>query len=215
MDLVSSASNNARLATIYDGLAAQLDDSAAILRYDLEVAEAALVRARDKVNEIRRNLEDVKRRQEDLRASSVSLRASQRLTLPRTFPVELLCAVFQAFVGEATSLWDGWDAKCDIDKHRRTAPFILAAVCRRWRAVTLATPSLWYYIALPPPTSVLDCHTSMYYVDTVLARSRTSPLEIAVDWEHLTDAQWTELRDDTQPLLRRVADAASRWRIVF
>ncbi|KZV82182.1 hypothetical protein EXIGLDRAFT_730115 [Exidia glandulosa HHB12029] len=212
---MTSAPNNNKLATVYDGLAAQLDECAAVLRHDLEAAEAALVHAREKVDEIRRNLDDVTRRQEDLRASSVTLRASQRPTFPRTFPVELLCAVFQAFVGEATSLWDGWYTKCDIDKQRRTAPFILAAVCRRWRAVTLATPSLWYYIALPPPTSVLDCHTSMYYVDTVLARSRTSPLEIAVDWEHLTDAQWTELRDDTQPLLRRVADAASRWRIVF
>ncbi|KZV84764.1 hypothetical protein EXIGLDRAFT_753654 [Exidia glandulosa HHB12029] len=212
---MTSASNNARLATVYDGLAAQLDDSAAILRHDLEVAEAALVHARDRVDEIRRNLDDLMRRREDLRGSSVALRSSQRLTFPRTFPVELLCAVFQAFVGETTSLWVGWDMKCGIDKHRRSAPFILAAVCRHWRTVALATPSVWYYIVLPAPTTELGCHTALDYINTVISRSGGTALEIGFYWNNLSDEQWTDIGPSCQPLLRRIADAASRWKVAL
>ncbi|KZV85774.1 hypothetical protein EXIGLDRAFT_841229 [Exidia glandulosa HHB12029] len=199
------------LASFYDGLVAQLDDRAAALRQTL----AQTPETEPLHDELRGNHKDLLAHRENIHASAIRLHNTHR-SPPLAFPVELLCAVFQAVVGEVNSMWDDWNLDYKLDGRRRAAPFTLASVCRRWRAIVLSTPSLWYYIAIPPAQCTEDYNKSHAYVDTVLDRSGETALQITINWDPF-DEQWGEVHANVhnEALVCRLAEAAHRWKVVF
>ncbi|EJD35997.1 hypothetical protein AURDEDRAFT_117186 [Auricularia subglabra TFB-10046 SS5] len=66
---------------------------------------------------------------------------------------------------------------------RARAPFVCAAVCRRWRHTAISAPSLWHYVAVPQLTqSQSDGDRYVSYVETMLERSKAVPLLITFDF---------------------------------
>lgn len=65
---------------------------------------------------------------------------------------ELCLAVFQIYVQEGRSTWIETVPGYQLSKPRNTTPFTLSAVCKHWRALCLATTTLWstIYLEFPP-----------------------------------------------------------------
>ncbi|KAJ6524282.1 hypothetical protein DFH09DRAFT_1286434 [Mycena vulgaris] len=65
------------------------------------------------------------------------------------------------------------------------SPFTLGQICRTWREIALATPSLWRAIRLDYPNQITDTLAgSLHLIENWLERSKASPLSIALDYYH-------------------------------
>ncbi|KAJ7805963.1 hypothetical protein B0H13DRAFT_1743983 [Mycena leptocephala] len=104
------------------------------------------------------------------------------------------------------------------------SPTALTQICRRWRAVALATPALWRAIGLSGDRKTFE--RQRHIVDTWLSRSRFCPLSIVLErpdsctpellatliphrarWEHLTltiKPSHLSLLEGPMPLLRHL-----------
>lgn len=125
-------------------------------------------------------------------------------------PAEVLANCFEQFcwAGDPFEMSFGLEAHPSTDLAR--APFTVAAVCRRWRAIALATSALWCYVGLPelPASGSAAAAASIAYVLTVLERSGSFPLAIFIDWKTMPGI---DKRSDCTAILDAIASQAMRW----
>ncbi|KZW02677.1 hypothetical protein EXIGLDRAFT_744510 [Exidia glandulosa HHB12029] len=171
--------------------------------------------------EAKKNLESAKTAFEDLDAElAVALakrdsfreflvKSSLSRRLP-TLPAEVLSNCFEQFCWEGNPFQANLGPEVQPDMRIANAPFTVAAVCKRWRTLALATSSLWCYMALPEPpeeeTPAATAYTA--YVLTIIERSKTFPLSIVIDWTALEDM---EDRHDCTTILDAIGSQAHRW----
>ncbi|KZV86388.1 hypothetical protein EXIGLDRAFT_681062 [Exidia glandulosa HHB12029] len=85
----------------------------------------------------------------------------------------------------------------------------VASVCRSWRNIALATPSLWSKIRVVSPSHITDTKTRCF-LRTVLARSKRAPLHLYLSSLNPDDiGSCGGFREIFSLLL----DQASRWRV--
>ena len=89
-------------------------------------------------------------------------------------PDDILLLVFDLVVGGPLTDWP--DA--NYDPERAAAPFLLAAVCRRWRALTRDTATLWTYFGFPSNPATYPRHAERLRV--LLAASRGTDIDVIV-----------------------------------
>ncbi|KZV87545.1 hypothetical protein EXIGLDRAFT_752175 [Exidia glandulosa HHB12029] len=163
---------------------------AALLREDIETHEATRVALDDRVGRattVLHNTAQALRAAQEAHSSAqqlldhtTQLKASfeQRLTVSRgllhpirRLPNEILAMIF---VSVTSTDW--------VAKDVRGPPFIIAATCRRWRAVALNTPQVWTRVAYhlkDISDSAADRRAAACLRAHVL-RSSGSPLEVAI-----------------------------------
>ncbi|EJD42306.1 hypothetical protein AURDEDRAFT_186090 [Auricularia subglabra TFB-10046 SS5] len=98
----------------------------------------------------------------------------------RKTPLDVLGYIFELCYDQLQTTEALSVEKADI-RTRQRQPFRLAAVCRRWRAASLANPRSWAYLELSfdhvksghPPAFVA-------YVQTVVSRARAVPLDVCL-----------------------------------
>ncbi|KZV87544.1 hypothetical protein EXIGLDRAFT_800321 [Exidia glandulosa HHB12029] len=116
-------------------------------------------------------------------------RVSRGLLHPiRRLPNEILSMIFVA------------DERSESDQ-----PFIVAAVCRRWRAVALSTPSLWVTVSCELPT-VKAAEQSVTYMNFHFDRSAQLPLKVLIDYEARGSVPGTSFALALGKLFRRARD---------
>ncbi|EJD51404.1 hypothetical protein AURDEDRAFT_159804 [Auricularia subglabra TFB-10046 SS5] len=135
-------------------------------------------------------------------------RAMRIQELLTTFPEDLLRCIFEAVADLPDDSWQ----KFGYGRHnheRTNAPFVLAAVCSRWRRVALSCPRLWTYLSLPDPDSVeaLDLHIVRF--ELLLLRSFPCSFDILVpqSWECCS----SDLHGDFRRCVSTLARHSARW----
>ncbi|KAJ7605751.1 hypothetical protein DFH06DRAFT_1487108 [Mycena polygramma] len=91
------------------------------------------------------------------------------------------------------------------------SPWSLGQVSRRWRAVALASPALWSFIVIKNPSDDECAPYSLAMLETQLARARTSPLDIVLDYERNDDSDDYVVRE----ALKVLAAHSARWRTLY
>ena len=107
----------------------------------------------------------------------------------RRVPTEILAIVFQYVVNaDRERIREGF-LKSSVQPFKDTlhlAPFALAAVCRRWRSVSIAFPCLWTFLLLPRRSLTLNYFSRPPGVigidrfDRSLALSKDKELEVTI-----------------------------------
>ncbi|KZV78994.1 hypothetical protein EXIGLDRAFT_736025 [Exidia glandulosa HHB12029] len=202
------AINTSRI-TYHEQERQSIDDRRAALRPALADAQAALARALHTFDTLTQDLHELIERHAEVSVKITELRQNLDPQVMATFPCELLHAIFSSLASDV----DAWTSSDDVDflahynKERATFPFRLAAVSKRWRRAVTDLPSLWAgYLALGPVTTAEQCSTVRRYLDVVVQRSQTRPLNILLDWR---DTPWSSY---LVPILLSVGAQAYRWR---
>jgi len=91
---------------------------------------------------------------------------------------DVLLLIFKLMV-ESVSMDVDWLAQ-KYDVQAAEAPFTIAAVCRRWRSIALATSALWSYLGFPG-TFPLNVH-HVARASMLCKRSGGSPVDIVFRW---------------------------------
>ncbi|KAJ6479204.1 hypothetical protein C8R47DRAFT_1219133 [Mycena vitilis] len=91
------------------------------------------------------------------------------------------------------------------------SPWSLSHVSRQWRVVALASPALWSFIAIKNPSDDECAPYSLQMLETQLARARTSPLDIILDYERNDDSDDYVVRE----ALKVLTTHSARWRTLY
>lgn len=119
--------------------------------------------------------------------------AAQRAFLHpvRKMPVEILGHIFELCLEDSSAHVDRENNRnlvyvllCQA-RARRRQPFLLAAVCRRWRAASLACPRAWSHLVLDLTVYVSEekLWASIASMDLVISRSRSAPVTIWIFYD--------------------------------
>ncbi|KZV78995.1 hypothetical protein EXIGLDRAFT_736026 [Exidia glandulosa HHB12029] len=206
-------------------IAFHLEELAVIERRDsaldgeLTNARIALARAQHAVDTMTQDLVALRSRRSNLLDRIGELRSELDPQVMASFPLELLREIFfvlAAVIDKELYTREGSTIRRH-STHRALIPFIVSAVCRRWRAVALDSPSLWGSYLAPAhyPDSAEKCGLAEDYIRTVICRSLSGPLDVSVDWGDFDDATWTALRRPLQRILGVIASQSQRWRSFF
>ena len=97
-----------------------------------------------------------------------------------------------------------------LNEPRCRASFITAAVCQRWRSISLSHPTLWHYIGIPALGKLGDEAVSrlLDYTQLVLARSQQVPIDVVFNFISGDRHEHILLESFFEPLVQHV----SRWR---
>jgi len=93
------------------------------------------------------------------------------------------------------------------------APFHLAAVCRQWRTLTLATSTLWTYFGFPKFFRAFPRHHGR--LSLLLERSRNAPVDVILfimTYPYSIGAIKGQVASDVIHVLKALNDIAPRWR---
>lgn len=172
--------------TLNDARVSWLDGYISTLRGQYLTAAAGELR-----DAIQRELDDGLAELERVQARSHRLRSNLSLRVLNKFPTEIFRQIFLDVTilpetEEPSSMWV--EGPCG---QRASAPFVLAAVCSRWRQLSLQIPHLWAYIYLPlhPARCVLP-KESCDLVRLLIARSQRVPLDILLPWSSDNERNW-------------------------
>ncbi|KAG6375472.1 hypothetical protein JVT61DRAFT_3030 [Boletus reticuloceps] len=138
------------------------------------VTETGFAKLMSKIRESERTLDAMYRKAADLE-TLLRGSANTRLDVSIKLPVEVLGMIFREVIVQSDACMDYHPSPFESDQPEWpvTRPELLVShVSRYWRAVAIATPSLWTYIRLYVEQSV-------DLVDLYLSRSRGLPLFIA------------------------------------
>jgi len=132
-----------------------------------------------------------------------------RRRLVTNLPTELLRAIFQVFIDSQEDDLDVLGLS-QYDAELARQPFALAAVCQRWRQLSLGTPELWAYLGIPAPAPSINADALLERVQLVLSRSRTSGIDVILQWsdcpEEVVEAS------SIRSIVEAVYSAVPRWR---
>ena len=124
-------------------------------------------------------------------------------------PDELLAEIFSYGCAGPNDYVDSQILR--LNSERARAPFIVAAVCQRWRVVTLNHSALWHYLTIPTvvgdnPGRVLEWLPS--YINTVLDRSRDAPIDIIIQYINVAAKMVVVM----EPIFAALERNSHRWR---
>jgi len=124
-------------------------------------------------------------------------------------PDEILAEIFSYGCAGPDDYVDAQILRSNPERAR--APFIVAAICQRWRAITLNHSDLWHYLTIPTVTSnkvgrVLEWLPS--YINTVLDRSRDAPIDVVIQYLNVT----SETVAVMEPIFMALERNSRRWR---
>ncbi|EJD51032.1 hypothetical protein AURDEDRAFT_160175 [Auricularia subglabra TFB-10046 SS5] len=106
--------------------------------------------------------------------------------LLETLPTEILQAIFVDVINCYPIALPF--SKAEYNRGRAEAPFRLAAVCRRWRAVALHMSELWTYIAMPPGNNSIGSRLNLPLFQCLIDRSQPRPLDIVFPFADAIEA---------------------------
>jgi len=119
-------------------------------------------------------------------------------------PDDVLLLIFR----EVIAAHDVWNTgSMHYQRKRAKAPFSLAAVCRRWRHLSISTSALWTYFGLPQFTKTTPAHLDRIVLLT--QRSQCSSVDVVVDWSSQADRAPHRLQ-----ILNVIGSLAARFRRV-
>ncbi|KAJ7726391.1 hypothetical protein B0H16DRAFT_1894815 [Mycena metata] len=145
-------------------------------------------------------IESLTRNNESL--SQIILRSRSILSPVRRIPPEVLTHIFLLSAPSLQELKFGtW---YDLLEQ---SPWTLGRICRRWRAVALASPAIWSTIIIHGEYDAEPCSLPM--LETQLIRSGTYPLEIFFDCER---RRYDRTADMT---LEALAKHTARWKTFY
>ncbi|EJD39936.1 hypothetical protein AURDEDRAFT_187164 [Auricularia subglabra TFB-10046 SS5] len=137
---------------------------------------------------------------------------SYRRDFIASLPLDVLRCIFTEAVALPRQLAHAFCfGNCHYQDYAQ-APFVLAAVCRRWRNVALQHPSLWTYISTP---NVMDKRTTERHcrrIQMILQRSQPCPLDVLICWTREALAGPWEGCHALHTILKAVLSAGHRWR---
>ncbi|KZV92609.1 hypothetical protein EXIGLDRAFT_718168 [Exidia glandulosa HHB12029] len=196
-----------------------MDRRASVLHNELAAARLVLARAQHTVDSIAQDLSGLESRQTDARSRLDDMRAEMSPEVMAALPDDVLRMIFfslAAQIDDGLAVWRRAGRK-HYDDGRALLPFDLSAVCRRWRAVALASPSFWgSYLALDSYfESAQECRALQAYTNLIIRRSGSAPLNIVIDWEHLEDEQWATHRVMLGTILFSMIKEAKRWKSIY
>lgn len=189
---------------------ATLDTHVTRLEAARNEALLALTAAQESLSLIEVELDDVKTRRASLVQNVMETRHRLRPRPMDAFPLELLRLIFLELSAPPKNLWPN-EGHGTVDLERARRPFHLAGVCRRWRDLALAIPTLWSYIGVPSPGLQPErrSYYYLYWVTTLLDRSKPAPLDICLPWAG--DPPW-ENESYSDRLMDTLAEHSLRWR---
>lgn len=128
---------------------------------------------------------------------------------------DILLLIFDAAVDAWSTPNDQWpDVVYSADC--AAAPFHLAAVCRQWRTLMLATSTLWTYFGFPQdPQAYLRHHGRL---SLLLERSRNAPVVVilSIPADNYRRHYFSNQSDSQiDHILKAISDIAPRWRAAF
>ncbi|EJD39938.1 hypothetical protein AURDEDRAFT_127936 [Auricularia subglabra TFB-10046 SS5] len=130
--------------------------------------------------------------------------------LINSLPLDVLGLIFEAATGHPEQNESGVCAGECYSHPLSHMPFVLTAVCRRWRTQALAQPGLWTYISAPDCLAPRGATLHLERINLLIRRSRCMPLDILIFWMLEDDAEcsWNE----GIPLIDALSPHAARWR---
>ncbi|KAK0488413.1 hypothetical protein IW261DRAFT_1439110 [Armillaria novae-zelandiae] len=127
----------------------------------------------------------------------------------RRLPPEILSHIFLSCLLPDTELLQTSDTDADISLidslNMKISPWNLSYVSSQWRKAVLTTPRLWSYIRLQL-CNYEDRKTSLFRLGTILERSGTHYLSIAIESEE-------DMSD--HPVLPMILSTSPRWERLF
>ena len=135
--------------------------------------------------------------------------------MARSTSEDILLLIFDALI----ETWSTPEAQWPNETYSAdcaAVPFHLAAVCRQWRTLMLATSTLWTYFGFPKdPWEYIRHHGRL---SLLLERSRNSPVVVilSIPIEHYSHGDTDmQLAIGVNHVLRAINDIAPRWRAAF
>ncbi|KAH7101146.1 hypothetical protein BKA62DRAFT_704361 [Auriculariales sp. MPI-PUGE-AT-0066] len=123
--------------------------------------------------------------------------------MPDKVSEDILLLIFDSFSGPALLEWPR-----DTYSHERAcAPFILAAVSRRWRFLAQSTSTLWTYFGFPPDSKLHGQHFARLQI--LLPLVKHTLVDVV-----FTRNQWEydRVHPDTISILKVLTQLATQWR---
>ncbi|KAH7094224.1 hypothetical protein BKA62DRAFT_720772 [Auriculariales sp. MPI-PUGE-AT-0066] len=165
-------------------------------------AQVALEEAQSRLDILARERDHLLRLEVTLNQAQAASRSALVREAVAAMPPEVLSHIFRDVDEAADPRWthDEWWSGIDqgvlvYSKNRAEAPFILSAVCIKWRKIVLNDGHLWKYISAPMVSTSKDqpCNaTHLARIHLCLERSKGSPLHVAFDWR-AASGSFTEL----------------------
>ncbi|KAJ7447246.1 hypothetical protein FB451DRAFT_1054543 [Mycena latifolia] len=124
----------------------------------------------------------------------------------RRIPTEILTHIFML---SKPSIMDA--REMDWYKALQGSPWVLGHISRHWRAVALASPTLWTSIIIRNTGTSEDLEPcSIPMLETQLVRSGNSPLDIIFDYERFDADTYV-----AEEALKALEKCCSRWRSLY
>ena len=101
-----------------------------------------------------------------------------------SLPEDILLLIFEQLV-RVEDTEDKWPALV-YNRRVAQAPFIVAAICRRWRELALATSILWTYFGFPKAVSMNE--RDLLRLELLRSRVRNAPIDVVFGWDHRHEA---------------------------
>ena len=122
-------------------------------------------------------------------------------------PDDIIITIFEQVVPTQLEEWPG----AQYDKQRALAPFILAAVCRRWRFLAHGMATLWTYFAFPSDPVHLAGHSERLRL--LLRLSRDALIDGIFVWGSPYNYQDGEDSSSvTEEVMKALSSIVKRWR---
>ncbi|KAH7094220.1 hypothetical protein BKA62DRAFT_760825 [Auriculariales sp. MPI-PUGE-AT-0066] len=172
----------------------QVDSHYRAIDADREAALQRLAAAQAEVDFILSQYEITKSLHATHQSALNNIRAAYLRVQVAELPPDILRGIFVALVDEQSRWWfceEQWSGtRADEAKFCSgwsMAPYTIAAVCRRWRTLSLEEGSLWNYISTSQQgvcsSSLFDLQIGK--LQTNLARSKFALIQVALDWSEI------------------------------
>ncbi|EJD40339.1 hypothetical protein AURDEDRAFT_170519 [Auricularia subglabra TFB-10046 SS5] len=187
---------------------ARLEERSSALAASLVEATLALEAAQAVVDALRNERECVDGQRAALECTLSDLPPPFDPQIMQRLPTEMLRAIFHEVVFRPDPEWTSY---ISADLERAAAPFVCAAVCRRWRTVATSMVSLWSYVAVPILRSDEPGKSAFYFrrVQLLVQRSKSSLLDVVLDWHD--GCKWSA-EPNYAGIVATLASQISRWR---
>jgi len=123
-----------------------------------------------------------------------------------TVPEDVLLLIF----GHLVCPEDVWPAM-KYDRQAAHAPFTLAAVCQRWRELSLTTSTLWAYFGFPPADKMKEQH--LQRLELLQHRVGSAPIDVVFGWHTGGDGKACR-REASRSVFAALLDLRIQWKSV-
>lgn len=126
-------------------------------------------------------------------------------------PDDIMLLIFEQLVRAdgAETVWPDM-----LYDHRAAqAPFIVSAVCRRWRELALTASALWTYFGFPRATSMEEL--DLQRLEVLQSRVGNAPIDVVFGWDHRHEAERCNGQSDVPfSVFEAIMGLHAQWRTV-